>query len=202
MKDYNVKVILMIEELIKQNRSCRRFYQDTAVSEETLKELVNLARLSASAANIQPLKYILSSEPGNNAKIFSCLAWAAYLKDWPGPSEGERPAGYIIMMGDTNISTNFWCDHGIASQSILLGAREKGLAGCMLGAINKKNLQKYLEIPSNLEILLVLAIGKPKEKIVLQTVGDDGNIKYWHDEKDIHHVPKRKLEDIIIKSFS
>ena len=202
MKDYNVKVILMIEELIKQNRSCRRFYQDTAVSEETLKELVNLARLSASAANIQPLKYILSSEPGNNAKIFSCLAWAAYLKDWPGPSEGERPAGYIIMMGDTNISTNFWCDHGIASQSILLGAREKGLAGCMLGAINKKNLQKFLGIPSNLEILLVLAIGKPKEKIVLQTVGDDGNIKYWHDEKDIHHVPKRKLEDIIIKSFS
>ena len=202
MKDYNVKVTLMIEELIKQNRSCRRFYQDTAVSEETLKELVNLARLSASAANIQPLKYILSSEPGNNAKIFSCLAWAAYLKDWPGPSEGERPAGYIIMMGDTNISTNFWCDHGIASQSILLGAREKGLAGCMLGAINKKNLQKFLGISSNLEILLVLAIGKPKEKIVLQTVGDDGNIKYWHDEKDIHHVPKRKLEDIIIKSFS
>ncbi len=202
MKDFNLKVTKMIEELIKQNRSCRRFYQDTAVSEETLKELVNLARLSASAANIQPLKYILSSEPENNAKIFSCLAWAAYLKDWSGPPEGERPAGYIIMMGDTSISTNFWCDHGIASQSILLGAREKSLAGCMLGAINKKNLQKFLEIPSNLEILLVLAIGKPKEKIVLQTVGDDGNIKYWHDEKDIHHVPKRKLENIIIKSFS
>jgi len=91
----------MIEELIKQNRSCRRFYQDEAVSLETLKWLVNLARLSASAANLQPLKYILANEPEKNAAIFSCLAWAGYLTDWPGPAEGERPAAYLIILGDT-----------------------------------------------------------------------------------------------------
>ena len=131
----------MIEELIKQNRSCRRFYQDEAVSLETLKWLVNLARLSASAANLQPLKYILANEPEKNAAIFSCLAWAGYLTDWPGPAEGERPAAYLIILGDTEISKNFGCDHGIAAQSILLGARAKGLGGCMLGSIQKDRLR-------------------------------------------------------------
>ena len=188
----------MIEELIRQNRSCRRFYQDHEIDTETLKDLVNLARLSASAANLQPLKYILSSNAEKNEGIFSCLAWAAYLKDWPGPKAGERPSAYIIILGDTNISSDFGCDHGIASQSILLGAREKGLAGCMIGAVKRKKLRDILKIEERFKILLVLAIGKPKEEIMIETVGDNDNIKYWRDNDSIHHVPKRKLEDIIL----
>ena len=188
----------MIEELIRQNRSCRRFYQDHEIDTRTLKELVNLARLSASAANLQPLKYILSSNAEKNEGIFSCLAWAAYLKDWPGPKAGERPSAYIIILGDTNISSDFGCDHGIASQSILLGAREKGLAGCMIGAVKRKKLRDILKIEERFKILLVLAIGKPKEEIMIETVGDNDNIKYWRDNDRIHHVPKRKLEDIIL----
>ncbi len=188
----------MIEELIIQNRSCRRFYQDYEIDTETLKDLVNLARLSASAANLQPLKYILSCSAEKNERIFSCLAWAAYLKDWPGPEAGERPSAYIIILGDTHITRNFRCDHGIASQSILLGAREKGLAGCMIAAIKQKNLRDILKIKERFKILLVLAIGKPKEKIMIETVGDDDNIKYWRDNDRVHHVPKRKLEDIIL----
>lgn len=191
----------MIEELVKKNRSCRRYFQNHHVTENILKDLVNLARLSPSAANMQPLKYILSSDPETNKRIFSCLAWAAYLKDWPGPEEGERPSAYIIILGDNSVSTNFWCDHGIASQSILLGAREKGLAGCIFGAINKKKMKKLFDIPDNFEILLTLAIGKPKEKIVIETVGKENDIKYWRDENSIHHVPKRKLEDIIYKVY-
>ena len=115
----------MIDELVKGNRSYRRFHQETPVTMEILKSLVNLARLSASAANLQPLKYYLSWEPRKNAAIFSCLAWAGYLKDWPGPAADERPAAYIIILGDTEISKNFGCDHGIAAQSILLGARSR-----------------------------------------------------------------------------
>ncbi len=187
----------MIKELVKENRSCRRFYEDHAVTLETLKELTDLARLSASAANLQPLKYILSSDPVKNAEIFSCLAWAGYLKDWPGPEEGERPAAYIVVLGDTRISESAGCDHGIAAQTILLGAREKGLAGCMLGAIDRKALRACLNIPSQLKVLLVLAIGKPKEQVVLETVGQDNSIRYWRDNEGVHHVPKRKLEDII-----
>ncbi|MBL0732493.1 MAG: nitroreductase family protein [Desulfosarcina sp.] len=192
----------MIEDLIKKNRSCRRFHQEYDINPETLNDLVNLARLSASAANLQPLRYILSCDASTNSEIFSCLAWAAYLKDWPGPVEGERPAAYIIMLGDTDLAKDFWCDHGIASQSILLGAREKGLAGCIIGLIDKEKIRKALKIESQYKIMLVLAIGKPKEEAAIEKVGADGDIKYWRDANQIHHVPKRALQDIIIKSYT
>ncbi|MDG7042466.1 MAG: nitroreductase family protein [Nitrososphaerota archaeon] len=169
-----------------------------AVEYDTLRELVDLARQSASAANLQPLRYILSCDPKKNAVIFSHLAWAAYFKDWPGPSEGERPSAYIIILEDTQIGHPLHCDHGIAAQSILLGATEKGLGGCIIGGIKKQGLRQALEIPQRYEILLVLALGKPKETVVLETVGTDGDIKYWRDSKEIHHVPKRALDDIII----
>jgi nitroreductase len=188
----------MIEELITGNRSFRRFYENEAVSLDTLKWLVNLARLSASAANLQPLKYILANEPGKNAAIFSCLAWAGYLQDWPGPAAGERPGTYIVILGDHEISQNFGCDHGIAAQSILLGAREKGLGGCMIGSIQRDRLRELLEVPPKLEILLVLALGRPREKVVLEEIGPGESIKYWRDEQGVHHVPKRRLEDVII----
>jgi nitroreductase len=188
----------MIRDLVIKNRSYRRFYQEVQIERETLRELVDLARLSASAANLQPLKYILSNEPEKNALIFSCLRWAGYLKDWRGPAEGERPSAYIIILGDTSISPGFLCDHGIAAQSILLGATEKGLGGCMLAAVQRTKLKKLLKIPEHYEILLVLALGKPKEKVVLEKLGPDGDIKYWRDKDEVHHVPKRALEDIIV----
>jgi nitroreductase len=190
----------MIAELVKENRSCRRFYQDHSVALKTLKDFVDLARLSASGANLQPLKYITACQPEINAEIFSCLAWAGYLKDWPGPEVGERPAGYIVILGDTTISKDFGCDHGIAAQSILLGARERGLAGCMIGSVNRKKLRGILNIQTHFQILLVLAIGKPKEKVVIETVGPEGSIRYWRDAQAVHHVPKRALKDIIVAS--
>jgi nitroreductase len=190
----------MITDLVQANRSCRRFYEDHPVDIKTLERLVNLARLSASGANLQPLKYILSCQPRINAEIFSCLGWAAYLKDWPGPGPGERPSAYIVILGDTVISKEFGVDHGIAGQSMLLGAREKGLAGCMLATINRKDLRKILNIEAHLKILLVLAIGKPKEEIVIETVGPDGSIRYWRDAEGVHHVPKRPLQEIIVAS--
>jgi len=188
----------MIDDLIRKNRSCRRFYQDHAVDLDTLEGLVNLARLSASAGNLQPLKYILSKEPKRNAAIFECLAWAGYLEDWKGPKTGERPAAYIIVMADTRISRDAGCDHGIACQSILLGARERGLAGCIIGAVKRKRLRELFRIPEHLDILLVVALGKPREIAVVETVDPDESIEYWRDEKSVHHVPKRKLSDIIL----
>ena len=188
----------MIKDLVLKNRSYRRFYQETAIELETLRELVDLARLSASGGNIQPLKYILSCDPEKNALIFPHLRWAAYLKDWPGPPEGEMPSAYIIILGDKNISAQFGCDYGIAAQSILLGATEKGLGGCMIATIRREELRRDLEIPANYEILLAIALGKPKEIVVLETVGPDGDIKYWRDEEGKHHVPKRPLDEIII----
>ena len=189
----------MIKDLILKNRSYRRFHQDVTIDMETLRELVDMARCSASGANRQPLKYILSCDSAKNATIFRHLKWAASLKDWPGPSEGERPAAYIIVLGDTDIGKNFFVDHGIAAQSILLGAVDKGFGGCMLAAIERNGLRKDLDIPERYEILLTIALGKPKEKVVLETVGDDGNTTYWRDADSVHHVPKRPLDDIIIR---
>lgn len=191
----------MLFDLIQKNRSCRRFYQNHRIALDTLKELVELARLSASGANLQPLKYILSCNPQKNDEIFPCLGWAGYLKDWPGPEIGERPSAYIIILGDTRISKNFGCDHGIAAQSMLLGAREKGLAGCMIGSLKKSRLRCTLNISETFDILLVLAIGKPKEQIVIENVGPDNDIRYWRDEQDFHHVPKRSARDIIVSAF-
>ena len=188
----------MIRDSIIKNRSYRRFYGEVSIKLETLRELVDLARLSSSAGNLQPLKYILSSDPQKNALIFPHLAWAGYLKDWSGPCEGERPSAYIIILGDKEITQSFSCDHGIAAQSILLGATEKGLGGCIIGSIKREELRKALNILSRYEILLVLALGKPKEKVVIETVGSTRDIKYWRDSGGLHHVPKRALDELIV----
>jgi len=188
----------MLQQLVLKNRSYRRFHQDVPITLETLRELVDLGRLSASAMNIQPLKYVLSCEPKKNALIFPNLGWAAYLKDWKGPEEGERPSAYVIMLLDTEISRNAGCDHGIAAQSILLGAMEKGLGGCMIATVNRKELSKLLNIEPRYEIVLVIALGKPKETVVIEKIRPDGDVKYWRDSQGVHHVPKRALDDIII----
>ena len=188
----------MIRDLVLKNRSYRRFFQDAPISLETLYSLVDLARLSPSARNAQPLRYILSCEPEKNALIFKHLGWAGYLKNWGGPVEGERPTGYILILGDTEISPNFGCDHGIAAQSILLGATEIGLGGCLIGTIQRSAQQAALQIPAKYEILLAVALGKPKETVILEQVGPSGDIKYWRDEVQTHHVPKRALEDLVI----
>ena len=189
---------MTIRDLVVRTRSYRRFHQDVAVDRATLRELVDLARHSASGANIQPLKYVLACEPERNARIFPLLSWAGYLKEWPGPVEGESPAGYIVILGDKRLRQTFDVDHGIASQSILLGATERGLGGCIIASIQRRELSALLEIPEHLEILLVLALGKPKETVVIEAVGVDGDIKYWRDADGVHHVPKRSLEEIIL----
>lgn len=189
---------MKLRDLILKNRSYRRFYEDHEISLETLHELVDLARLSPSGGNHQPLKYKLSNDAETNKIIFPCLAWAGYLTDWPGPPEGERPSAYIIILEDGTIKKEVKNDQGIASQSILLGAAEVGLGGCIIGSIKKERLRETLQIPAHLEILLVIALGKPKETVVLEKISPDGNIKYWRDESGVHHVPKRGLNDIIL----
>ena len=188
----------MLEQLIIRTRSYRRFNQDTQVDLDTLRALVNLARFSASGGNMQPLRFVLCCNPETNAEIFPHLAWARYLRDWPGPAEGERPSAYIVILGDTTIRKDFGSDHGIAAQSIMLGATERGLGGCMLGSAKRDALRRTLDIQDHYEILLVLALGKPVETVVLEDVGPQGDIKYYRDEHGVHHVPKRSLEELIV----
>lgn len=187
-----------LKQLITRNRSYRRFFEEYKVGENVLLELVDLARRSASGANLQSLKYLLATSADMNTKIFSTLGWAGYLKDWPGPEVGERPAAYIVMVLDHDISKNCFCDHGIAAQSILLGAVEQGLGGCIFQNIDKQKLREQLKLDERYEIMQVIALGKPKEEVRIVPLGDDDSIRYYRDEAGVHYVPKRSLEDIVI----
>ncbi len=187
----------MIRDLILKNRSYRRYHQNVRIDRDTLVELVDLARLSPTARNAQSLKYYLSTDATLNATIFPRLSWAGYLTDWDGPIEGERPAAYIVVLNDTTIASNYFCDEGIASQSILLGAVEKGFGGCIVASVDRRALHEDLNLPAQLQIVHVIALGKPKEEVVLEPIhGND--IKYWRDRDQKHHVPKRGLDEIII----
>ncbi len=190
---------MTLRELIERNRSYRRFDGNATISEATLRELVDLARLSPSGRNLQPLRYLLSWTPERNALIFPCLAWAGYLKEWPGPAEAERPTAYILVLGDTRLTRSFGVDPGIAAQSILLGAVERGLGGCMLSSVNHEAVRRALNISEVYEVLLAIALGKPVESVVIDSVGPEGDIKYWRDEAQTHHVPKRALNDLIVE---
>ncbi len=185
-------------EVVHCNRSYRRFDETVEVDEETLRELVDLARLTPSAANLQPLKYVLVTSAEARAEVFSCLKWAAALHDWEGPEEGERPSAYLVVLGDTEAAKNFAYDQGIAAQTIMLGAVAHGLGGCIIASITRGRLAEVLELDERFEILLVLALGKPVEQVKLEPVGDDGSLTYWRDENQVHHVPKRELADLVV----
>ena len=183
-------------ELVKKNRSYRRFREEERISGEQLEQWIGLSRFIPSGRNNQPLKYTGSVNPELNAGIFQLLAWAGYLTGWAGPAEGERPAAYIVVMHDKSISENRYCDDGIAVQTILLGAVEDGYGGCIIGSVNKAKLAALLQLPQHLEILWVIALGKPAETVVIEDMKHD-DVKYWRDENQIHHVPKRALTQLI-----
>jgi len=187
-----------LKEIITKNRSYRRFYQNFFISIDEIKDLIELARLSPSAANLQPLRFYISNNPEINEKIFSCLKFAAYLRNWNGPVEGEKPSAYIIVYADTEINKLPEIDAGIAAQSILLGAVTKGLGGCIIANVNRIKLNEIFKFEDKYKLIFVIALGKPSENVILEDVLENGDIKYYRDENDNHHVPKRKIEDIIL----
>lgn len=187
----------MLKDLIIKNRSYRRFYEDHQISQDELLDLVDLARLSPTGGNLQPLRFMLSNETKTNELIFPNTLWAGYFSDWDGPVKGERPSAYIIILASTNSAKPTEYDAAIACQSILLGAVEKELGGCIIGSIKRKELSTKLNIPEGFKVSLIIALGKPKEEVVIDEIKDD-DIKYWRDEKQIHHVPKRSLSSLIL----
>jgi len=188
----------MFKDLVSKSRSYRRFDEAVRVPRATLVELVGLARLAPCSANLQGLKFFVVGEKDLTDKIFPLLKFAGYLRDWAGPAEGERPAAYIIVLGDERIKQQFDMDAGIAAQTIMLGAAEQGLGGCILSSVKRDELAALLELPAYLEVLVVLALGKPAEKVVIEALGSAGDIKYYRDGEGVHHVPKRSLEDLIV----
>ncbi len=186
-----------VKDAVRKNRSYRRFHEDIKIPSEHLLSMVEMATMTPSGRNIQALKYCIAASDELNGRIFKTLGWAGYLRDWDGPAPGERPSAYIIQMIDNNIATDCMCDDGIQAQSILLRATELGYGGCMIATVNRKELSSILSLPDNLRIRMVIAVGKPKETVVLERM-KDGDCKYWRDSSGIHHVPKRPLQEICL----
>ena len=187
------------ESLVIQNRSFRRFHQDQRIPHQTLLDLVDLARRTPSAGNRQPLKYAILHSPVDCARLFPHLRWAGALKGWGGPAEGERPAAYLLIFCDTRILKEPGCDQGIAAQTLLLGAAARGLGGCMLGAIDRARIRAEFNVAEDLELPLVVALGVPAEKCVLEDAPVGGDVTYYRDVQSVHHVPKRPLAEVLVE---
>ena len=192
----------MLKRLVQSGRSYRRFDHGVAVSMQTLEELVELARFCPSAANRQPLRFILSTAPVDNEAIFASLKWAAYLSDWDGPEPAERPTAYIVMLNTARDWEFARFDLGIMAQTMLLGAVERGLGGCMIGALEREKLRAHFALSPDLEVSLVLAIGKPVEEVRIVDLPEDGLIRYYRDDAGVHYVPKRSLDELILEKRS
>ena len=194
----------MMQELSRNNRSYRRFDENQPLSVQKLRDWVEHARLAASAMNAQPLRYITVADPDTNSRVFPMLKWAGYLTDWPGPSKGERPTGYIVVVHDREVAVKsefVWCDAGLATQNILLAAAEEGFGGCIIASVNWPKLQETLDIGERYEPLFVVALGVPVEEVRVVDLPDSGSIKYYRDESHIHYVPKRSMSELLLNEI-
>lgn len=191
----------MFKDLVMKNRSYRGYDESRKITGEELREFVDCARFAPSSVNGQPFRYYLAWEKEKVDLIQSMTKWARALPDMKLPHEGMCPTGFIVICQDTNIGPNlarYQKDVGIVAQTMLLAATEIGLGGCMIGNFQAKEVKEKLELSDNLEPMLIVAFGKPAEKVVLVEINEGESTKYYRDEKDIHYVPKRKLNDVII----
>jgi len=187
----------MVSELIKKCRSYRRFDAEKRISDQELRAFVESARYTPSAANLQRLRFALFTDKKSCEEIFSGLRFAAYLKDWGGPSPSERPAAYVVVTSDKELDVNLAIDLGIASEAILLTARESGVGGCIFRSFSPEKILPLISTEGQV-VHEVIALGYPTEEVCISEVRD-GDIKYYRDSRDRHIVPKRTLDELIIK---
>lgn len=190
----------MIRDLVKKSRSYRVFDESHKLKKQDLVDLIELARFCPCGKNSQSLRFIPIYKEEILKEIYPYLTWAAYLKDWKGPVEGERPTGIILIVSKevTSNDSILFCDVGISSQTIMLGAVEKNLGGCMIMALNRKKIAEVLNLSDDYIIHIALAIGKPAQDVIVEDINEGENTKYWMDEDKTHHVPKIVLDDLIL----
>ena len=187
-----------VREAIEKRRTIRKFKQ-TPIDSATLHELIDCARLAAYGANLQPLKFMAINDKEKVSTIFTLTKWAGYLPDGT-PKDGEQPTAFIAVFGDAEIKKNgaFEVDAGAAVTNMMLRATELELGTCWLGAIDREKISAFLNIPENLKLLYLLAVGEPMQEGRAVDM-KDGDVKYFEDENGGICVPKRSLEEIIIE---
>ena len=192
----------MIKDLVKQSRSYRGYDESRTITREELTELVDCARLAPSSVNMQPFRYYLACEKAQLEKIQPLTGWARALPEKNLPYPGHRPTAFVVICQDTTLDENhdrYQRDVGIAAEAMLLAAAEAELGGIMIGNFSPKRMSEALALPENLVPMLVVAFGKPDERIVLTEIDEGEPTNYYRDENDTHYVPKRKLKDVVLE---
>jgi len=188
-----------LKNLVLKNRSYRGYDRSIRQTKKELMELIDHARLMPAARNAQPLKYFLAFEDEVVSAILPHTFWAGSLPDLDLPFDGTEPTSFIVILQDTKLQpvlTQFQTDVGISAATITLAATEKGLGCCMIGSYSATGIKEVMRLPEHLVPVLLIAIGKPAEKIVLIDA-ETTDTTYYRDNFT-HYVPKRKLEDIVI----
>lgn len=194
----------MFLDLVKQARSHRGFRQDRKVTRQELEHLVECARFTPAARNDQVLKYYLAEKPETVAAIQPLTKWAGALAELHLPRKGAEPVAYIVICLDGSLAENpapYQRDVGIVAQTMLLAAAEMGLNGCMIGSFAAGELREKLGLPEAIKPQLLLALGEGTDRIVMTDVGENGSTTYYRDAEDIHYVPKRTLEQLILNPW-
>ncbi len=188
----------MLKDLLIKERSYRSFDRSISVSNETLLSFIENVRLTPSTRNLQALKFKLCTEKVDRDMLLQVTGWAKSL-GIKLPPDGHEPTAYIIICLDTSIASSdiMLRDVGIAAQTIMLSAVEEGLGGCMIGSYVPEILKEYFGFPQHIVPKLILGLGKPDE-VCLTEDAVDGKIGYYRDERNIHHVPKRTIEEILL----
>jgi nitroreductase len=169
-----------------------RIFKNKKIPKRILVKLVNAGRLAPSARNLQPIEYLVIEKPELCDLVFENVYFGGEVEKLR--KKENRPVAYILVLVNKKIRPkNFEHDVGLAVENIVLAALEKGIGACIMGAIEREKLKKIFKIPKNYYLDLVLALGYPAEKPVLE----EGEGKYWRDEKGILHVPKKPLEKIL-----
>lgn len=186
---------MSLYDLIVSRRSIRQFRQEP-VSQEILRDVVNAGRLAPSAANRQPLEFIVVDEESIRKQLFPCLKWAGYIVPEGNPKPGQEPQAYVVVLVNTEIrEKGFEWDSGAAIENMILTAWEKGIGSCWIISADKARVKTLLNVPASYKVDSVIAFGYPAEAPVIEDFED--SVKYWKDEQGCLHVPKRKLADVI-----
>ena len=192
--------MIKFKDLVRKNRSYRGYDNTVRQSKEELIELIDHARLMPAAKNSQPLKYFIAYEKEIVDSIQSHTRWAGKLQHLNLPFAGYEPTSFIVILQDMIVeSVMTQVDVGIASATITLAAAEVGLGCCIIGAYSVKGVKEVMQLEDSLSPVMVIALGKPAEEIVLVDAVD-GNVDYYRDNNNIHYVPKRNLADIIVNN--
>ncbi|MDD6181346.1 MAG: nitroreductase family protein [Desulfovibrionaceae bacterium] len=187
--------------LVNEARTCRRFVEDRPLGMGDLEWLIDCARLTPSARNAQVLRYIPVADAAMRERLFPLTCWAGALKDWGGPFPGERPTGFIAVLLPQDAGKLAWVDAGIACQTIQLAATSRGWGCCIIASFDHARVPELLNVPEGMVPALVLGLGVAREERAVAPLPPDGSLTYWRDAEGRHFVPKRPLDEVIVRRF-